>query len=78
MRNPVLDMRDDELTPQEKQFEKALRPKGLAEFSGQSEIVENLYVFIEAAKQRKEALDHVLLPWPSRFGKNHPFPHYCD
>src|SRR5678815_1339872 len=69
MRNPVLDMRDDELTPQEKQYEKALRPKGLAEFSGQSEIVENLYVFIVAAKQRKEALDHVLLHGPPGLGK---------
>lgn len=69
MRNPVLDMRDDELTPQEKQFEKALRPKGLSEFSGQSEIVENLFVFIQAAKLRKEALDHVLLHGPPGLGK---------
>lgn len=69
MRNPVLDMTDDHLTPQDKQLEKALRPKGLAEFSGQTEIVENLFVFIQAARQRKEALDHVLLHGPPGLGK---------
>lgn len=69
MRNPVLDPADDHLSPQEKQFEKALRPKGLSEFSGQLEIVENLSVFIQAARQRKEALDHVLLHGPPGLGK---------
>ena len=61
MRNPIIDAADDHLTPQEKQVEKALRPKGLTEFAGQEDIVENLFVFIQAAKQRGEALDHVLL-----------------
>src|SRR6187455_938817 len=69
MRNPVLDMADDQMTPQDKQLEKALRPKGLSEFSGQVEIVENLFVFIQAAKQRNEALDHVLLHGPPGLGK---------
>ena len=53
-------------TGEEKQIEKALRPKLLEEFSGQKKIVDNLEVFIEAAKQRGDALDHVLLhgpPW---------------
>lgn len=65
MRNPLLDPGD----AQEKQFEKALRPKDLADFSGQAEIVENLHVFIQAAKQRSEALDHVLLHGPPGLGK---------
>src|SRR6188768_1383996 len=69
MRNPVLDMADDQMTPQDKQLEKALRPKGLSEFSGQVEIVENLFVFIQAARQRNEALDHVLLHGPPGLGK---------
>ncbi|MCB0543882.1 MAG: Holliday junction branch migration DNA helicase RuvB [Saprospiraceae bacterium] len=49
--------------------EKALRPKLLDEFSGQRKIVDNLQVFIEAAKQRGEALDHVLLHGPPGLGK---------
>lgn len=65
MRNPLLDPGD----AQEKQFEKALRPKDLSDFSGQIEIVENLNVFILAAKQRGEALDHVLLHGPPGLGK---------
>src|SRR4030095_9186157 len=69
MRNPVVDPGDEHLTPQEKQVEKALRPKGLAEFAGQVDIVENLFVFIQAAKQRHEALDHILLHGPPGLGK---------
>jgi Holliday junction DNA helicase RuvB len=69
MRNPIIEGADDHLTPQEKQVEKALRPKGLTEFAGQEDIVENLYVFIQAAKQREEALDHVLLHGPPGLGK---------
>jgi Holliday junction DNA helicase RuvB len=69
MRNPVVDPGDEHLTPQEKQVEKALRPKGLTEFAGQEDIVENLYVFIQAARQRHEALDHVLLHGPPGLGK---------
>lgn len=69
MRNPIVDPGDDQLSPQEKQFEKALRPKVLTEFSGQDDIVDNLFVFIQAAKQRNEALDHVLLHGPPGLGK---------
>ena len=64
-----MDAADDQLSPQDKQFEKALRPRGLSEFAGQSDIVENLRVFIQAAKQRGEALDHVLLHGPPGLGK---------
>jgi holliday junction DNA helicase RuvB len=54
---------------EEKQIEKALRPKLLDDFSGQKKIVDNLQVFIQAAKQRGEALDHVLLHGPPGLGK---------
>jgi len=55
--------------PVEKEFEKALRPYGFDEFSGQKKIVDNLKVFITAAKQRGESLDHVLLTGPPGLGK---------
>lgn len=50
-------------------IEKALRPSALDEFSGQQKLVENLRIFIEAAKKRGEALDHVLLHGPPGLGK---------
>lgn len=58
-----------EPTPEEKLVEKALRPKALGEFSGQPKIVDNLTVFIQAAKLRGDALDHVLLHGPPGLGK---------
>ena len=69
MQNPNLDPSDDNLTNDDKQLERALRPKELSDFSGQPKIVENLKVFIEAAKLRGEALDHVLLHGPPGLGK---------
>ncbi len=58
-----------EPTPEEKLVEKALRPKMLNDFSGQPKIVDNLTVFIQAAKKRGDALDHVLLHGPPGLGK---------
>lgn len=60
---------NDSPTSEDKQIEKALRPKLLDEFSGQRKIVDNLQIFIQAAKQRGEALDHVLLHGPPGLGK---------
>jgi len=54
---------------EEKGYENSLRPKRLAEYIGQEKIKENLSIFIEAAKQRNEALDHVLLYGPPGLGK---------
>lgn len=54
---------------EERQFEAALRPKRLADFTGQPKLKENLAIAIEAAKQRGEALDHVLLYGPPGLGK---------
>lgn len=67
--NHHLDPSVDALSKEDKQVEKALRPKQLADFSGQPKIVENLRVFIEAAKMRGDALDHVLLHGPPGLGK---------
>jgi Holliday junction DNA helicase RuvB len=69
MSNPALDPTEENYSPEEKQLEKALRPQSLDDFSGQPKIVENLKVFIEAAKLRGEALDHVLLHGPPGLGK---------
>ncbi len=67
--NPYLDPSSADFTPEEQQIEKALRPKALQDFSGQQKIVDNLSVFIQAAKLRGEALDHVLLHGPPGLGK---------
>ncbi len=53
----------------EKDFENALRPLSFSDFSGQQKIVENLAVFVEAAKYRGEPLDHTLLHGPPGLGK---------
>ena len=53
----------------EKEFENALRPLSFSDFSGQQKIVENLQVFVEAAKYRGEPLDHTLLHGPPGLGK---------
>lgn len=67
--NPHLDPTESNFSPDDKKVEKALRPKALEDFSGQPQIVENLKVFIQAAKLRDEALDHVLLHGPPGLGK---------
>jgi Holliday junction DNA helicase RuvB len=69
MANPNLDPTNKNQTAEEKTIEKALRPRDLKEFSGQSKIVDNLKIFIGAAKLRGEALDHVLLHGPPGLGK---------
>ncbi|MEA3287181.1 MAG: Holliday junction branch migration DNA helicase RuvB [Candidatus Marinimicrobia bacterium] len=54
---------------EEQEFDRALRPQSLADFVGQKRTVDQLKIFIEAAKQRNEALDHVLLFGPPGLGK---------
>src|SRR6266478_51690 len=56
-------------SPQEEAFERSLRPKSLAEYVGQEKIRGQLAIFVEAARNRKEALDHVLLYGPPGRGK---------
>jgi holliday junction DNA helicase RuvB len=61
--------KDIELDIDEKEIDKALRPKRLRDFSGQDTSIQNLEIFIEAAKRRGDALDHVLLHGPPGLGK---------
>ena len=63
------DIRSNQLNEKEKEFENALRPLSFKSFGGQEKIVENLRVFVQAAKMRAEALDHVLLHGPPGLGK---------
>jgi len=63
------DIRIDNLTEQEKEFEIKLRPLSFIDFQGQKNVVENLKVFIIAAIQRKDALDHTLIHGPPGLGK---------
>jgi Holliday junction DNA helicase RuvB len=61
--------RHEEMSDQEKEFESRLRPFHFEEFSGQTKVVENLKVFVQAAIQRGEALDHALFHGPPGLGK---------
>jgi len=67
--NENLDAAGDYLTNTEKEIEKVLRPVTFDDFAGQKKVVENLKVFVEAAKLREESLDHVLLHGPPGLGK---------
>lgn len=69
MQNNVLDPNKENLSPQEQELEKVLRPSNFNDFSGQDKIMENLQVFVKAAVLRGEALDHVLLHGPPGLGK---------
>lgn len=59
----------DRLSNEELELDKALRPQDFTDFSGQPKVVDNLQVFVSAAKMREEALDHVLLHGPPGLGK---------
>ena len=63
------DIRQERTTSAERDFENALRPLQFGDFSGQQKVVENLEVFVEAAKYRGEPLDHTLLHGPPGLGK---------
>ncbi|MFH1160376.1 MAG: Holliday junction branch migration DNA helicase RuvB [bacterium] len=67
--NENLDPTGKNLTPSEQEIEKVLRPTEFHDFAGQEDIVENLKVFVKAARQRNEPLDHVLLHGPPGLGK---------
>ncbi|HRP52319.1 MAG TPA: Holliday junction branch migration DNA helicase RuvB [Fluviicola sp.] len=58
-----------ELSNQENDYDKVLRPKLLIDFAGQPQVVDNLQIFVQAAMQRNEPLDHVLLHGPPGLGK---------
>ncbi|MGN7204046.1 Holliday junction branch migration DNA helicase RuvB [Pedobacter sp. SAFR-022] len=67
--NEHLDPSFDNLSPTERDIEKVLRPQAFDDFTGQEKIMENLKIFVAAAKLRGEPLDHVLLHGPPGLGK---------
>ena len=69
MPNQNLNTAKELLTVADKEFENNIRPAVIEEFSGQAQIIENLRIFIKAAKLRGEALDHVLFHGPPGLGK---------
>ena len=71
MKEDTFDIRAEQHkpTPSERDFENALRPLQFDDFSGQQKVVDNLRIFVEAAKYRGEPLDHTLLHGPPGLGK---------
>ncbi|MCQ2297666.1 MAG: Holliday junction branch migration DNA helicase RuvB [Bacteroidales bacterium] len=67
--NNNLDATGMSQSAQEREVERALRPSGFDAFAGQAQVVENLKIFVKAAKERGEPLDHVLLHGPPGLGK---------
>ena len=68
MSNPILDSSNN-INPLDKEFENSIRPKEMEAFTGQPQLIENLTIFIKAAKMRGEALDHILFHGPPGLGK---------
>jgi Holliday junction DNA helicase RuvB len=64
-----LNIRREAVPGTDKEFEKQLRPLSFSDFKGQKQVIDNLSVFVTAAKQRGESLDHVLLHGPPGLGK---------
>ncbi len=69
MRDPLLDGEDENLSNQEKEIERVLRPSEFDDFAGQEKVISNLKIFVQAAVLRSEPLDHVLLHGPPGLGK---------
>ena len=69
MSNPLFNNAKEGLNAVEKEYENAIRPAAIDDFSGQAQLIENLVIFIKAAKIRGEALDHVLFHGPPGLGK---------
>ena len=67
--NENLNPNDDHFTPEEQDIEKVLRPLSFDDFAGQDQVLENLQIFVEAAVERDEALDHTLFHGPPGLGK---------
>ena len=67
--NQNLDPTDQNLSSEEHDIEKALRPLSFDDFSGQEQVLENLQIFVKAAVEREEALDHTLFHGPPGLGK---------
>lgn len=64
-----IDIRDNDYNDKDREFDKNVRPADFNDFAGQQKVVENLRIFVKAAKMRTESLDHVLLHGPPGLGK---------
>ncbi len=62
-------LKNVQITEEEREVDRSIRPKSFTDFNGQDKLVDNLKVYVEAAKIRKEALDHVILSGPPGLGK---------
>lgn len=69
MSNPILNAESPNLNPQDREFENSIRPTAIDAFSGQPQLIENISIFIKAAKMRGEPLDHILFHGPPGLGK---------
>ncbi len=69
MANPNVHTNSSPLSAAEREFENSIRPREIDDFSGQPQLIENLTIFIKAAKIRGEALDHILFHGPPGLGK---------
>jgi Holliday junction DNA helicase RuvB len=67
--NENLNPSSENLSPSEKEFEKNLRPNSFDEFQGQNHVIDNLKIFVQAANERNDALDHTLFHGPPGLGK---------
>ena len=67
--NEHLDATNKDFNPEEFDLEKKLRPLSFDDFTGQEQVLDNLKIFVEAANQREEALDHTLFHGPPGLGK---------
>jgi Holliday junction DNA helicase RuvB len=63
------ELRKIQLTEEEREIDRSIRPKDFSDFNGQDKLVQNLKVFVQAARLRKESLDHVILSGPPGLGK---------
>ena len=69
MSNPNLDRPFQNIPSQDREFENTIRPAAMEAFAGQPQLIENISIFIKAAKLRGEALDHILFHGPPGLGK---------
>ncbi len=60
---------DDNLSPQDRDYENSIRPQSIDDFAGQPKLIENIRIFVKAANLRGEALDHILFHGPPGLGK---------
>ena len=67
--NEILDPSNENFTPEQEDVDRALRPLSFDDFAGQKATIDNLKVFVQAANQREEALDHTLFHGPPGLGK---------